>query len=280
MSQTSHLSAPLRLLPTLSRNRFLLGQLAWRAFSARHAGSYLGWLWTPISTLILFALYMTVFGLIMEIRVGNLGIDPARSPDVGFGLFMITGLVPYLAFSDAVIRAARVFRSHVTLVQRVSLPAEVLVLGDTFGALLHHGLSMVVVVMICGVGRHLGAASLPWIALGLALLVLWIVGLSLAASVLGAFLPDVPELLGLVFQVMLFGAPIVYPLAMVQNGALRTLIELNPVTQMVGVLRAGLLGAAPPTPAALAAMLAAGGLLVIVGSAALDRWRYSIPDLL
>jgi ABC-type polysaccharide/polyol phosphate export permease len=280
MHRAGHLSAPLRLLPTLGRHRFLLGQLAWRAFAVRHAGSYLGWLWTPISTLVLFGLYMAVFGLILEIRIGDLGIDPARRPDVGFGLYMITGLVPFLALSDAVVRGARVFRSHVSLVQRVRLPAEVLVLGDMLGALLHHALSLVVVVAICAVRGHLAPVSLVWIALGLTLLALWIVGAGLIASVLGAFLPDVPEVLGLLFQVVFFCAPIVYPLAMVQHGVLRTLIEINPLTQLLGVLRTGLLGAPPPPPAAIAAVLVAGAALVMIGSAALDRWRYSIPDLL
>jgi lipopolysaccharide transport system permease protein len=230
--------------------------------------------------LTLFVLYMTVFGVILEIRVGDLGIDPARRPDVGFGLYMITGLVPFLALSDAVVRSARVFRSHVNLVQRVQLPAEVLVLGDMFGALFHHGISLVVVFAICAVKGHLGFTGLLWIGLGLLLLVLWIVGLGLAASVLGAFLPDVPEVIGLVFQVLFFVSPIVYPLAMVQNVALRTVIQLNPLTQLLGVLRAGLLGAAPPSPAAIVAALVAGVVLVVIGSAALDRWRYSIPDLL
>jgi ABC-type polysaccharide/polyol phosphate export permease len=276
----SHLLAPLRLPQTLGRNRFLLGQLAWRAFASRHAGSYLGWLWTPVSTVIQFALFMVVFSAILEIKIDGLGIDPARRPDVGFGVFLITGLVPFLALSDAVTRAARVFRTNVSLVQRVRLPAEVLVLGDLLGTLLHHALSFVVVVAICWWRGHTGLTNLPWVLLSLTLFALWIVGLALVASVLGAFLPDVPELLSLLFQVLFYGAPIVYPLSMVHQDALRALIQLNPLTPLLGVARAGLLGAAPPAPLMIAGLLVVGFLLVVVGSVALDRWRYSIPDLL
>jgi lipopolysaccharide transport system permease protein len=280
MPSNSHLLAPLRLLPTLGQNRFLLGQLAWRSFASRHAGSYLGWLWTPISTVIQFALFVVVFSAILEIKIDGLGIDLARRPDVGFGVFLITGLVPFLALSDAVVRASRVFRSNVSLVQRVRLPAEVLVLGDLLGTLLHHALSFVVVVAICWWRGHMGLTSLPWVLLSVALFALWIVGLGLAASVLGAFLPDVAEVLGLVFQVLFYGAPIVYPLSMVQQDTLRTLIQLNPLTPLLGVARAGLLSAAPPTPVIIGALLAVGAVLVVVGSVAMDRWRYSIPDLL
>jgi lipopolysaccharide transport system permease protein len=280
MENTTHLLAPLRMLPTIGRNRFLLGQLAWRAFAARHAGSYLGWLWTPLSTLVQFALFMVVFSVIMEIRIEGLGIDLARRPDVGFGVYLITGLVPFLAMNDAVVRAARVFRSNVTLVQRVRLPAEVLVFSDLLGTLLHHGLSLVVVVALCVWRGHMGYANLGWLLLALVLLVIWIVGLGLVASVIGAFLPDVPELLALLFQVLFYGAPSVYPLAMVHEDVLRRLIELNPLTPMLGVARTALISAAPPSTLAIALLAVAGVGLAVIGSVALDRWRFSIPDLL
>jgi ABC-type polysaccharide/polyol phosphate export permease len=276
----THLLAPLRLLPTLKRHRFLVGQLAWRAFAARHAGSYLGWLWTPISTLIQFAVFMVVFSVIMEIKIEGLGIDLARRPSVGFGVYLITGLVPFLALNDAVLRAARVFRGHANLVQRVKMPAEVLVLGDVLGALLHHAISFVVVIALCLWRGHLGLAGLPWLGFAMLLFTLWVVGLALTASVLGAALPDIPEVFALLLQVMFYGAPIVYPLAMVHSETLRAVVNLNPLTPLVGVARAGLISSAPPEPAAVIYVVLAGAVLLVVGSVALDRWRFTIPDLL
>jgi lipopolysaccharide transport system permease protein len=278
MSQ--HLLASLRLPQTLARNRFLVAQLAWRSFASRYAGSYLGWLWTPLATLIQFALFMVVFSVIFKIRVEGLGIDLAKRPPVGFGIYLITGLVPFLALNDAVLRAARVFRSHATLVQRVRMPAEVLVVGDVIGAVLHHAISFAVVVAICVLGGHCGIAELPWLLGSLLLIALWVVGLALTASVLGAALPDVSEALALGMQLLFYGAPVVYPLAMVPDGMLRALVSANPLTPLVEAARAGLLGAAPPEPLAVAASVAAGMALVVVGAAALDRWRYTIADLL
>lgn len=275
-----HLLAILGLLPTLMRHRFLVAQLAWRSFASRYAGSYLGWLWTPVATLVQFALFMVVFSVIFQIRVEGLGIDLARRPPVGFGIYLITGLVPFLAVNDAVLRAARVFRNHATLVQRVRLPAEVLVIGDVLGAVLHHAISFVVVIAICVIGGHFGLAQLPWLVGSTALIALWIVGLALTASVLGAVLPDVSEALSLGMQLLFYGAPIVYPLAMVPEGMLRTLISINPLTPLVAASRAGLIGAAPPDPLVIAASVIAGVALVVVGAAALDRYRYTIADLL
>ena len=148
------------------------------------------------------------------------------------------------------------------------------------GAVLHHAISFVVVIAICVLGGHCGLAQVPWLVAALALIVLWVVGLALTASVVGAALPDVSEALTLGMQLVFYGAPIVYPLAMVPAGTLRSLVAANPLTPLAGVARAGLIGAAPPGPLAIVAVAAAGLVLVVIGAAALDRWRYTIADLL
>jgi len=275
----SHVFAVFRLPQTLYQHRFLVRQLAWRAFASRHAGLYLGWLWTPISTAVQFALYMTVFSAILQIKVEGLGIDLARRPAVGFGVFLITGLVPFLAVNDVVMRAARLFRAHASLVQRVRMPPEVLVVGDALGTMMHHAISFVLVVVFCAWRGHLGLAGVPWIVLGLATLVLWIIGASLCVSLIGAFLPDIAEMMGLALQVVFYAAPIVYPLALVRSDVVRTIIESNPLTPMVGVLRAGLVGAEPPSATAIGYLLVGGCLLLWAGAASLERWRSSIPDV-
>ena len=275
-----HLAAILRLPGVLARQRFLLTQLAGRAFSSRYAGAYLGWLWTPLATIVQFLLYLLVFSAIMEFKAQALGIDLARRPPVGFGVFLVTGMVPFFAFNDSVVRAARVFRSHATLMQRMRLPAEVLVVGDMLGALIHHLVSLAVVAAYCVWRGHMLWGDVGWLLLAGALLALWIVGIGLVVAVLGAMLPDLPEVLAIGLQVAFFGAPIVYPLAMLHEGLLRTLVELNPVTQLVTLWRVALIGVPPPSAAAIVALALGGLALVTIGAAALDRWRFTIPDML
>jgi ABC-type polysaccharide/polyol phosphate export permease len=274
----SHLTEVIRVPRTLVRHRYLLGQLAWRAFAARHAGSYLGWLWTPVATAVQFALYLVVFSAILKVRVVGLGIDLAGSPPVGFGLFLITGLVPFLAVNDVVVRAVRVFRDHASLVQRVRMPVEVLVVGDSLGVLMHHGFSLALVVLYCLFKGHLHVANLPWIALGLGILVLGLVGVALCVSLLGVVFPDLSEVVALILQVLFYAAPIVYPLALVPSQVVRTLIALNPLTSLIGVMRTGLLGAAPVTVSAVAFLVVGVLAALIAGSAGLSRWRGSIAD--
>lgn len=275
-----YIFAPARLMRTLVAHRFLLAQLTWRAFASRHAGAVLGWLWTPLGTAVQFVLYTVVFSVIMEIKTDLLGSDLATRVPVGFGLFLITGLVPYLALNDVVMRASRVIRANATLVQRVRLPLEVMVVGDILGTLMHHALAVVLMVGYCLWAGHLAVAGLGWLALGIGLLLVLSVGCGLLVSVLGVALPDIPEGLGLVLQFALYGAPIIYPLSFVKQETLLALINANPLTPLVGVFRAGLLGVAPPAASGIAYLIILAVALFVVGSAAVDRFRTTIPDLL
>ena len=272
--------APARLLRTLVTHRFLLGQLAWRAFASRHAGAVLGWLWTPLGTAVQFALYTVVFSVILGIKAELLGTDLAERVPVGFGVFLITGLVPYLALNDVIMRSSRVIRANATLVQRVRLPLEVMVVGDILGTLMHHALAVVLMVIYCLWAGHLAVAGIGWLVVGIAMLLVLAVGFGLLVSVLGVALPDIPEVLGLLLQFALYGAPIIYPLSLVRQDVLLALINMNPLTPLVGVFRAGLLGVAPPAVSGIIYLIVLSAVLVIAGAAAMDRYRATIPDLL
>jgi lipopolysaccharide transport system permease protein len=275
-----HLTALAGLMRTLIRHRFLLAQLARRAFAARQAGALLGWLWTPLSTAVQFALYTVVFSMILQIRIELTGTDLARRVPVGFGVFLITGLVPYLALNDVILRAARVIRANATLVQRVRLPLEVMVVGDILGTLMHHAAATVLMVVYCAWAGHLSWAGIGWVLAGVALVVVLSIGGGLLVSVLGVAWPDVPELLAVVLQLALYAAPIIYSLTYVPEGWLLTLIGANPLTPLVGVFRAGLLAVPPPPAIALIYLLVVAGVVLVLGAAAVSRYRATIPDLL
>jgi len=139
---------------------------------------------------------------------------------------------------------------------------------------------VVLMILYCAWAGYLAVAGAGWLMLGIGLLLLLAVGFGLLVSVLGVALPDIPEVLALVLQFALYGAPIIYPLNLVKNEALLTLIQMNPITPLVGVFRAGLLGVARPDPIGIMYLLLLSAVLLVVGSAAMERFRATIPDLL
>ena len=101
---------------------------------------------------------------------------------MGFGVFLITGLVPYLALNDVIMRSSRVIRANATLVQRVRLPLEVLVVGDILGTLMHHAIAVVLMILYCVWAGHLAVAGAGWVLVGIALLLVLAVGVRSAGE--------------------------------------------------------------------------------------------------
>jgi len=262
-----------RFIGVLATHRYLLLQLTRRAFTARHAGTVLGWGWSLVTTLVQFGILWFVFGRVLGVRVGADGTG-------NFALYLLAGLVPFLALSDAVLRSAGLLRQNAALVCRVRFPVEVLVVGDVLASAAHQALAMVLVIGLCAVKGVFVPASVGWLLGGGAVVLLWMVGLGLVVAAAGAFLPDLGEGLGLGMQVVFYGAPIVYPLSLVPGGWMRTLVEANPVTQIAGAARAALLGMAPPRMGALVALAVAGVALVWIGEAVVERYRLRFADVL
>ncbi len=274
VAMTRAAGASARVVGSLASHRFLFTELTKRAFAARHAGSLLGWLWSLLVTAAQLALFTVVFSLVIGIKI-------AEVPDVGFGFFLMTGMIPFLVVNEAVLGAAELLHANGGLVQRLRFPIEVLVLGDTMGRVAHHGLALIAVAILCAARGIVHPAMLGWTVAGCVLLVLWSAGLALVVSIAGAYFRDLREVLGLALQLAFYGAPIVYPLSMVKgHPRLADLVALNPLTGLGALVRAGLIGTQPPSTEVVVYLLVGGLLLFVLGAVALDRARDRVPDLL
>ena len=101
----------------------------------------------------------------------------------------------FLAVNDVVDGGGEAVDRHASLVQRVRMPPEVLVVGDALGLRPPTAISFALVVVYCVWRGHLGRPGVGWIVLGLVdpRSFFWIIGASLCVSLVGAFLPISPK---------------------------------------------------------------------------------------
>ena len=90
----------------LYAHRDLIWRFALRDVQGRYKGSYLGMLWSFITPLLMLSVYTFVFGVVLNAKFEK---DPSRS---GFVLYFFAGMLPWLAFSEAVGRSATVMLDH------------------------------------------------------------------------------------------------------------------------------------------------------------------------
>ena len=236
----------LRLPQVCWRHRELLASFVVRDLKARYEGSLLGRLWPLLNPLILFAVYYFVFALILGMRLEQRGVAVG---DTGLmGLYIISGLLPWLAFSDGVIRATGVVLENANLVKKIAFPSELL---PVYAVTVHFvyfliGLALFLVVRLVffyEVGSLRGLPpSWPILLPTLLLHCGFTVGLGLFLGSLNIFLRDTQQFVPLALNLWFFTTPIVYPSSLIEQRLpeLAWTLKLNPMYHLMELYRSAL----------------------------------------
>ena len=249
---------------------FLLSELVRRDFQARYAGSALGFLWSFALPLWQLLLYTFVFSGILRIP-----LEGERTSS--FALFLFSGLLPFMAISEGVTRAATAVTDNAPLVKKLRFPVVLLVVTVVVTALVHEAIALALFLVVLAVVREASVASLGWLLVAVPLQIALTVGLGLLLASLHVFLRDVAQVLGLAFSAWFYFTPIVYPLARVPE-SFRRWIELNPLTALVDLYRSALLGGPPSVTLGFITLLAAAALLLLLGALVFRRLSPSFAD--
>ena len=103
--------------------------MARRDILARYRGSFGDVFWTVLNPLLLMATYFFVFGMVLRTRFGP---DQSRT---GFALYFLAGMLPWLAFSEPVGRAAYVILEHRNFVKKLVFPLDTLPVNQVVSGL-------------------------------------------------------------------------------------------------------------------------------------------------
>ncbi|MEP0775118.1 MAG: ABC transporter permease [Acidobacteriota bacterium] len=260
-----------RVLVNVWRWRRLVKQLAWREFKVRYAGSALGAAWAVLEPVIQFGLYLTVFSVLLGMRLeGRPGV-------ASFGLYLVSGLVPFLALQEVWGRAVELARAQAQLVRHVSVPLEVMLAGTHLAVMARYGIALALVVAYAVVSSPAVVGGVGWLLLGVVTVLLGSFGGALVLMPAGAFLPDLGRVVGLGMMVMLFATPVLYPESVVP-GPWASWLFLNPLTGMVDVFRAATMGSSV-SPQRLGVFVGVSLAGLLLGAAVFARRAAAVRDL-
>jgi lipopolysaccharide transport system permease protein len=255
------------------RNRRIIRSMVRRDILARYRGSFAGAFWAILNPLLLMLTYFFVFGVVLQARFGN---DPSRS---GFVLYFLAGMLPWLAFSEAVGRAAGVIREHGTFVKKLVFPVETLPVNLVASGLVTQffasGIFAAGLLLARG-GVPLTAVWLPFLIIPQALLTL---GIAWFLAALGVYVRDLGQINGYLLTLWFFLTPICYPVAALPPGAAAVLSK-NPMFVLVEAYRDILLEGRMPAPYPMAKLWVLSFVLFIAGHAWFHKMRKSFPDVL
>lgn len=210
----------------MDRYLTLVRALAVADFKVKYQGSVLGYAWSLMKPLVVFAVLYVVFTKF--IRLG--GSVPH------YPVYLLLGIVVWNFFTEATGLGLTAVVDRGDLIRKVYFPRLIVVLTAGVTAVITLALNLVVV----GVFMVFGHAEVRPVSLLFPLVIIEMAVLALGCALLLAALyvrfRDFRHLWELVLQVAFYATPIIYPLTLVP-AAWRPLVALSPVTQVIEDVR-------------------------------------------
>jgi lipopolysaccharide transport system permease protein len=263
------------LLPvrSISRNRKLMGSMVRRDILARYRGSFGGTVWTFLNPLLLMATYFFVFGVVLRTRFGA---DTSRT---GFVLYFLAGMLPWLAFSEALGRAPYVILEYRTFVKKIVFPLETLPINMVISGAVTEAFGLVIFMIGLFAVRGAIPASIVWLPLLLIPQILFTAGLAWILAATGVYVRDLGQVTGYLLTLWFFLTPICYPESSLPASAL-PILRFNPLFVLVRAYRAVFLENQSPSMRGVIGLWIVGAAIAVIGYAWFHRLRKSFADVI
>lgn len=227
MDNVSRLGAVGELKSLFTRHRDLAWEMTKREVTERYAGQHVGHWWALAHPLVLTAVYIFLFGFVFKGRIRE-----GEANSLGYIAYLLSGLIPWLAFQESMSKGAVAIASNSGIVKQVVFPLHLLPVKGVFAAVFTQ------MVMTAFFAIYLLAVhrALPWTWVFLP--VLWaaqalaMCGVAFALSAAGAFVRDIKDIVQISAVIGTYLAPIAYRPDWVP-GPLQPILYANPFSYMV-----------------------------------------------
>jgi len=244
-----------------------------RNIVVQYKQTILGPLWYLIQPILTVIMNMVVFG----------GIAHMSTDGVPQALFYMAGNVCWFYFSDCLNQTSSTFVTNQAMFGKVYFPRMVVPISTVISNLLRFAIQVLLFVAFYLYFLVSGADVAPnWAMLLLPLLIIMLAGLGLGFGILVSSLTtkyrDLTILFTFIVQLWMYATPIVYPMSMVTNETLRTVIMLNPMTAVVETFKYATLGQGYFSWGALGYSLAFMSVLLLWGTIVFNKVQRSFMD--
>lgn len=264
-------SSPVR---TIAQNHRLIRSMARRDILARYRGSFGDVFWTVLNPLLLMSTYFFVFGIVLRTRFGP---DQSRT---AFALYFLAGMLPWLAFSEPVGRAASVILEHRNFVKKLVFPLDTLPVNQVLAGLITEFFGALVFVAALLILRHTVPAAVLWLPVLLVPQLLFTLGICWFLAALGVYMRDLGQIMALVLTLWFFITPICYPESTSLSPAITAVMRQNPLYVLVRGYRAVFLEGHAPEPFPLVKLWIIALVLFFLGHVWFARLRKSFADVI
>jgi lipopolysaccharide transport system permease protein len=219
------------------RYRDLIELFVKRNIVVQYKQTILGPLWYLIQPILTVIMNMVVFG----------GIAKMSTDGMPQAIFYMAGNICWFYFSDCLNQSSSTFTANQDMFGKVYFPRLVVPIAVVISNLLRFAIQAGLFVVLYLYFFFNGAdIAMNWAILLTPVFIVMLAGLGLGFGILISSLTtkyrDFTILFTFIVQLWMYATPIVYPLSMVEDGTLRTLILANPMTSIIEAFKYATLG--------------------------------------
>ncbi|MFZ0612169.1 MAG: ABC transporter permease [Desulfobacterales bacterium] len=230
-----HIKAPTGLqfpdFAELNRRKDLIVSFVWRNLKSEYAQTVLGLFWAILQPLIQIIIFTVVFGRIAKISTGN----------VPYLLFASFGIIPWTYMSSAMTLSIGSLVSGQHLLTKIYFPRLIFPLTPVISRLVAFAISLFILLFVAVYYRITPTWHIVLLPLFIVYMIIIALGPGLWLSPLSVRYRDVQQAMPFVIRMLMFAAPVVYPVTAVPE-RFRFLYSLNPIVGAIDGFRACALG--------------------------------------
>lgn len=205
------------------QNRALLSELVRTDFKLRYQGSALGYAWSLLKPLLMFAILYVVF-----VKFLKIGGDIPHFP-----IYLLLGIVLWGFFTEMTTQSLGSIVGRGDLIRKIRIPRWMIVFSSSISALINLSLNLLVVGVFLVFNQVDISPSILWLPLILLEIYLFALGVSLFLAAAFVKFRDIGYIWEVVTQAGFYLTPILYPLSLITNESLQKLLLMNPMAQAI-----------------------------------------------
>lgn len=198
-----------------------MSELVRTDFKLRYQGSILGYAWSLLRPLFMFAILYVVF--VVAFPLGK-GVPH-------YPVYLFAGIVFWNFFTEMTQQSLGSIVGRGDLIRKIRIPRWIIVLSSSISALINLGLNLIVLAVFMAINKVGVMGSIVWLPLILLELYLFALGVSLFLSAGFVRFRDLSYIWDVAIQAGFYLTPVLYPLSKIPNVTLQKLILLNPMAQ-------------------------------------------------
>lgn len=230
----------------------LIWALALKELRVRYKRSMLGFFWALLNPLLMMIVLTLVFSQVMRVPVQH------------YSIFLISALLPWTFFSQALSYSVESIVANGELLKKVYVPKTVFPLAAVLANIINFLLSLIPLVLLLAALRfpfHWTWIYLPVPLLGLMLFTL---GFGLFFAAANVFFRDLSHILQILLAAWFYLSPIIYSVEFVP-AKYRPLLHLNPLSFTLNGFRMAIYYGQLPTAGSAALSVGVGFVVLMIG---------------